>query len=405
MKTERNGSLDQVMREFMDQEPFLMYLTQQLYVVWDQTGEKIKTAAVSILPNRKIQLLINAEFFHNLTFDERVGLIWHENLHILMEHLNSAHGFPADIANVCMDSEINQFIPERFRPRGACLPSTVKELNNSPDKENFKKYFLDYVNNMEKDGDNGKKYKNPLENGMPGGNGDEPHVFDNHDFWKLGDLSKETASNLIKATVKTALQRSAKHGKMKNELLRQHIDSLLKPSKIPWNKQFRDAVGSKISIEESPTRNKPNRKLGYLIPGKRDGEAPDLVIFIDISGSMHRERYEKVCMELGRICENFKDQIPVYFFADTLFEESLLIDADIRKVPDRPGSGGTNFKPVMAKIKELRPDVAVILTDGECDIPQKPETCHIIWAICGKDNPAINYGTKILIDDTYDASR
>lgn len=392
------GSFDGVMREFMDQEPFFMHLTQQLQVVWDRTGEKIKTASVQVLPNRKIQLLINEEFFLNLPFDEKVGLIWHENLHLILEHLYSAHGFPPDIANVCMDAEINQYIPDRFRPRGACLPHTVKELNNSKDKETFKQYFLDFIENK---GD-GKKYRNRREHGIADG-GDDPQVFDNHDFWNKNQLSKEAQANAIKSTVKVAMQRAARHGKIKNEKLRMLVDKLLAPSKVAWNKILRNSIGSKVSIEEASTRNRPNRKLGYLIPGKKDGDAPDLVIFIDISGSMHSARYEKVCNELKSICEPFKDQIPVFFFADTIFDDKLLIDADIKKVPERPGSGGTNFKPVMDKIKELRPDVAVILTDGECDIPPKPETCHIIWAVCGKDNPHINYGTKILIDDSYDA--
>lgn len=114
-------------------ESFHFYgcLIQRCTISWT---DKVPTAGVRVLPNSTIEMVINPEFFCMLTEKERVGLIMHEMLHLVNDHMSRSFGLHPSLANVAMDTAINQFIPSHYLPPGALTPATVVASENKARK-------------------------------------------------------------------------------------------------------------------------------------------------------------------------------------------------------------------------------------------------------------------------------
>ena len=83
---------------------------------------RVPTAGVRISGSGQVELSINPNFWNSLEGYEGVGLLMHEMLHILYEHLTWGATLDQKIANYAMDITINQFIPKHWLPKGGLLP-------------------------------------------------------------------------------------------------------------------------------------------------------------------------------------------------------------------------------------------------------------------------------------------
>jgi hypothetical protein len=96
---------------------------QHLYsALLQNCRQAISTAGVRISGTGQVELSINQKFWDSLEGYQGVGLLMHEMLHILYEHLTWGKLLDQRIANFAMDITINQFIPKHWLPRGALLP-------------------------------------------------------------------------------------------------------------------------------------------------------------------------------------------------------------------------------------------------------------------------------------------
>lgn len=402
--------LQAVLRTLLAEEPVFAFLTQQFTVVWDKKGERVNTAAVCITANHEIQLILNTEYFSNLPFYEQVGLIYHECSHLILDHLSQYHLYDPKIANIAMDVEIDQKIPRQFRFAQPLLPITVKPLNNSLDNQNFIYYIDEFIKNK---GDSDKYENKPKGGGAPGsgqpgsggGSGDptEGQRHDEHSIWtETPQLSPSTKSNIIKSAVNLARQEAKRnsYGQISGNV-EMAINALLKPAKVPWYRVLANMIGSAISINPQNTRTRPNKKLGYLAAGQKDGTSPSLLVFVDISGSHHDELFKKSFEQIKTILEDYQDEIRVFFFSDGIFPEVFLADAKLTHAPKRPGSGGTSFGEIFKKASEYDDvDAIIILTDGDAPCPSEPPARYkIIWGLTDGDRTHLTFGQKVLIGD------
>ena len=125
----------------IDSYQYYACLVQRCAILWT---DKVPTAAVRIMPNSIIEMVVNPEFFYNLSDKQRVGLIKHELLHLMNDHISRSLGLNPKIANVAMDTAINQLIPKPFLPPGALLDNNQKiEL---PALESFEIYYNKLMN-------------------------------------------------------------------------------------------------------------------------------------------------------------------------------------------------------------------------------------------------------------------
>lgn len=119
--------LEQTVGMLIESYPFFGCLVQRCSINWTFA---MPTAAVRVLPNGNLEMVINPEFFCQLTPKERVGLVLHEMYHLTCDHLSRSFGLDGQIANIAMDTAINQHIPIDYLPPGALLPDNVVHLEN-----------------------------------------------------------------------------------------------------------------------------------------------------------------------------------------------------------------------------------------------------------------------------------
>jgi len=139
--------MEHAITNLLTKQPYIACLLQRCKHIY---SDKIPTAGVRIMPAGIIEFIINPEFFLNLPNSERVGLVYHEMLHLVYNHLNRAHGLDQERANIAMDEEINQFIDRSMLPSHAILPHIWGHEANRP---------YEYYYNQHLQRDDAKKYQ------------------------------------------------------------------------------------------------------------------------------------------------------------------------------------------------------------------------------------------------------
>ena len=121
---------------------------------WSMTRPRftvsIPTAAVGFdkLGNC-IQFMINPEFWAQLTLEQKMFVICHECLHIMLSHKYRRKGVPKThkkLANVAMDLVVNHMLIDRFGfDRSTCEPTQIKVKDKEGKEHPLQYWFLDRV--------------------------------------------------------------------------------------------------------------------------------------------------------------------------------------------------------------------------------------------------------------------
>ena len=110
-------------------EPFYGHIAGQLKRC---VTDRVSTAAVTFDSSGDIELLVNPSFFiDELNVDERVAVIMHELLHVVLQHLSrldwKKHN--PQLLNLAADIVVNQYVKPWPLPEGAVTLATFPELN------------------------------------------------------------------------------------------------------------------------------------------------------------------------------------------------------------------------------------------------------------------------------------
>lgn len=233
-----------------------------------------------------------------------------------------------------------------------------------------------------------------------GGNRREnlPHVLDNHEVWQSDGQTQEDTRMTVQNALSSAMEESIRQygeGSVPSSI-RNMLQEALKPARVNWRKILTNYIGRKISFDKSSTRKRPNRRLGLVAPGKTSKQGPKTLFAVDCSGSVSDDEYLEIMGEIKEALKSFPEKCEMLFFDWTVFKEKIKLNT-MKKVPRRPLQGGTSFQPVIDYAKEMKPDLLIILTDGEAPTPTKPGF-PVLWVILGgRDNPNL-FGKRIVID-------
>lgn len=396
------SSLHQAIRILYSVEPVLGSLISRCDLHWDKDGNYIKTAAVGISKNHQLTLFINPEYFFNLVPEHQVGLLIHESFHLLLKHLTYAKSVNMRTANITMDVEIDQNIEEKYRYADPLIPLTVQGLENCEDRKDWLYYYFEYEKFLKENTEPQNQLQLAVLGLSESLSSHDQHVW-NTDEEKESGLTNSMKEQIIKSIVDMAVkdaQFSYGQGKYINsEYLKDKIKTLLTPSKISWEFHLNNLFGNLISVNPGRTSNRPHKKLGYIAPGSKDGNAPSILIFVDESGSHDDDLRLLAFNQIKKIVEDYKEEIICYSFADGIFEEKSLFDADDNYLPNRKGTGGTSFVPIFEQAnKHEDVDAIFILTDGDGKFPvHPPDKYKVIWGLTAGDRK-IPFGTKVVIE-------
>jgi predicted metal-dependent peptidase len=410
------------------EQPFYACLLQACKFSWD---DRVGTAGVRVNSSGQVELAVSRKFWDKLEDYEGVGLLMHEMLHILHEHLTRGKELNMKIANIGMDIAINQYIPKGWLPKGALLP----EMKN-PDgtllwklepKRAFEVYYVELMkllkDKMQQNGNSGQggeqgknKQENSNGNDQSQGNQEQkdqdqgnglPNTLDNHDYSEDerasgegvdGKVTEEMKKLAYDALINKAVSDTKERFPGSIPLhVEQAISERFKPAKVDWRRELRRYIGRKQARVIESTRNKLNRRLGVQAPGYRKNYTPNILIAVDCSGSVSDKEYVAFMNEIKNILSGQDDKTEIIFFDYEICKDKLVL-SDLKEIPNRPAYGGTNFEPVVKYADEKKPDLLIIFTDGDAPCPKKPNY-PILWALVGRNNGEALVGKKVKIDD------
>jgi predicted metal-dependent peptidase len=361
-------------------------------------------------------ITINKEFLGQ-NFQVALGVFAHEVLHIGLMHTARYTKYKeqgvgdewAGAYNVLADLRINSLLKNEGMslPEGIVDSSNVNsvlemsgfkinkgaskqmkdmvEVINSDDLQSTDKAFNMLRAFYTYDGKDGP--------GRGSGKGGKGNKFNGTDIGK-GDKSSKEQEEDVKQKIVSGLVGSQEKGSGSGNLRRLF-------EKAYYSKQIDYANLIKQSLAKEMQKvldyNQPHKKsieldfAPYMPKWSDKSSRYHVAIAIDNSGSMSGDTINKICGELFRLIERYPVSFDVYVCDDEITQTFLDIKklADLKKVKEITGCGGTSFQPVFKKIKQLKElkgskrrnyKTLVYFTDGYGDQDQCEEVKDLkVW--------------------------
>ena len=425
-------SLENARSILITEQPYYAYMLQACRFSWD---DRVKTAGVRVNGVGQVELIVSPKFWNALEGYTGVGLLMHEMLHILKEHLNRGKELNHRIANMAMDITINQFIPPHWLPKGALMPEMTQ-----PDKiqqqvktptgdivtiefpnpkagqviwsfekgKSFEIYYGELMKLREKQKEEMDK-QNTMDNhdlqseGMDGDGdesdgpkGDQESAGGKGKEDKEGkegaskdasgdskDVSKDVQKMAYDALINKATDeyRSNKAGNLPMHI-QQDIMERFKPAVVNWKRELKKVIGRAISRHIESTRTRLNRRLGIYAPGYKKTYTARIRIGTDISGSVRDEWFVAFMSEVKEMVKGFDEAVELFFFDADVCEEKMKI-TEMKTMPRRPGAGGTVFNSAVKYANEKPVDLLIIFTDGDAPAPSIKSKSKVMWCVIG----------------------
>lgn len=383
---------------------------------------------------RRLVLSYNPDWVNESQFEYVVGVLEHEALHLVLEHLprslrmravlsgrelewfeKAIDQYASDMAANSLLTKSNRWMRENkfdemIRPEHYGLP---------PDKS-YEWYVRALLEKVSKNPEDMDDMVSALGGDTGGGPSDKPPVYSDwahaHDLWNetcasLSDEERESlASELDRQT--RALVKKVVHDYQKScgrlpAHLQSVIEVVLEPPKIPWTRLLRAVVTTTKKCKWRRSTARPNRRyVGtprlFDFPGAVEDRVFHVVFAVDTSGSMGDPELAAGFNELQHLQKADPDIRITVIEADAQVQKVYEIGARDVVDPKFHGRGGTDFNPALIEAKRHKPDIMFYYTDGFAPRPRVANRvkCPFFWLLT-KDStePDPDWGRRLLMED------
>ena len=330
---------------FMPDYCFYGHMISQCRVIYDF---KLKAPAAVNFQNDHFNLFLNSKLFNEFPLEHRIGVLKHEMLHILNNHVERSKELIHKVYNYAADCAINQDIIEGHLPRGCITPNNLPtKVHNVPKKLTAEQYY----NMIDK-------------NQIP-----EDDEYSSHGKWEESEgdpqVQKDIAANMAKnAQTETAKSR----GNLPSQYS-EWIELLSSKKEVPWQQLLKRVVGNKKANTKKtllrPDRRSPNSSY---IKGRTKDRTFELGIISDVSGSVSTQELLNQWSELISLCK-VTSTTPTLIQVDINPSEPEVLTSRTKTI-NRKASGGTYLSPALDMFKKhgIKYDALVITTDGHLSI-------------------------------------
>ena len=320
-----------------------------------------------------MRLVINPDFFAELSEPHQQGLLKHELLHIAFGHIIMADKYPnKKLFNIAADIEINQYIDSNMLPAGGLTLDTFKDLR-LPKRAGTSEYYKLLQQTMDKNGNSSNSALQSILDQMDGKSQYDHKLWD--EVTDLPEAEKKLVQKQYEHQMKTTAEEiQKKHGNIPGELA-EIIERLFKvvPPKFNWKQYLKRFINNASKIYTKKLRRKYNKRYAGN-PGLKIKHRNHVLVGVDTSGSVSSEELVEFMHEL---CHMHKtgNQITVAQFDTRL---TSVEDFNPKKNWNIKGRGGTCFQPVTDHYNENKYSAFICLTDGEAS---NPENCpkNALW--------------------------
>jgi predicted metal-dependent peptidase len=352
-----------LLMEIAKRNSFFASLTLQAPI---EVSQRVPTAATD-----GDRIYVNPDFFARMTRPEQSSVLLHEVLHAALLHVTRRGSRDPLVWNIAADIVVNGIITDEGYPlpEGGVQDAMLKHYGV---EEVYEKLF-DKAEVIQLTAVEADLLEGPPEDAEGGA-----HAPKGAPSSKAGKLTKESkwkhALEQAKILAKTSGQ-----GQLPKGIAREMEP--LQASQIDWRTYlWRFMVQS------------PSDFGGYDRRFISDGlylevlEALKVNVFvaIDSSGSISQRELTTLASEVRAITESYPDIGVTMYYADAQVYGPYEISADA-PLPAPQGGGGTDFRPFFREIdRHLKPhehSLAIYLTDGFGDFPDKAPIVPTLWVV------------------------
>ncbi len=347
--------------------------------------------------NGNYQMVINPDFFNPLPIEQRMGILIHETMHVILKHIFRLGERNHKLFNVACDMALNQYIKRDWLPEGGIYPESFKDPTGKPFPSNLTSEVYYQLLKEEKERQEEEKSEsddscdNPDQgqgegegepgegepgegepgeggngfqpkNGNPNLTGSEEITLDSHELWDaINEEDEELAAEMMEKIIEQATEKSRGHLPGNYEMI---MELWKRKAKLSWKKELKKYISSKKGARVG-TIKKRNRRVRILgIKGnKTHYDIPEVVVGVDTSGSMSNEEIVLGLIEIQEICKLTNSNLRV-----------MQIDTEVQSIEDydpkkknfkRRGCGGTVMNAASAYImkNKIECDVLVMISD------------------------------------------
>ncbi len=376
---EAAGVLKIVSRRMAGAYPFHAHL---LSLAAFEPASSIETMGVTVRGARVV-FVYNPKFVLAHSFDELLGVLHHEVLHVVFGHMmQSPANYPDQMAlTIAQEVTVNEWVPERLPGK----PILLKDYPWLPPGEDTDTRYHRLVAKREKMA--------------------VAACLDDHGLWDEVQDSSRVAESVIMSAVRRAadLMTPDEAGRMTKDMLDaideacrgkaagrdvEQLDGRHGQATVAWKVVLRRFVGS--TTARHPSYLRPPRRFPHLlgiVPGNlRRQESPRIMAVIDTSGSMDADLLSQIRDELQVIRATHKVTVVE---CDDRVRRVYDFDGELGEVH---GRGDTDLRPPFDPdvLGKIRPDVVVYFTDGFGPAPARRPGVAVLWCLTpGGVSPAL----------------
>jgi len=357
------------------------------------------TMAVAV-NNGEIHLFYHPGFVQKLSDPQLVWVFYHEVGHLVLHHCTYRQFHNSKLGNIAQDLAVNELIPNEggsCEPvPGVCLVSELRQFKGYDDLKHSQsaEYYYDYLQKKgwgkqpesggsgEGSGPAGGNRKDSEGNGIP-----EFRRVDSHNKWKQDEIADIRLREEIKHVSRTEMW-----GQLSGEAQAQIEAAQVR--RFNWRSLVKQFLGAFATSSREVSLRRPNRRMGYLMPGHRRLRVDKHLVVVDTSGStleflpkflaIINSMLDYLCIDLAMCDAKIVEEPKPFTKHAKTFEFS--------------GLGGTNFQPIIDLVNEKHYRSVTIVTDGCADVCTKPKIADVLWCLPEGCTPPVDWGRVVTID-------
>ena len=205
---------------------------------------------------------------------------------------------------------------------------------------------------------------------------EEQGLFDSADLWEENeDAARLMQQNIVKAEIDEGWGTNG--GNLRRELCAE-VDFSMDYRRML--SKFRQNI---ISASRTLTRMKPSRRFGFKAMGSRYDRKADILIAVDVSGSITDESFSRFFHAIKNIFFlGIIEKIDMIFFDTSLKNSKPLPFSKSFKFDTIEGRGGTDFQCAVDFFESHSEyNGMIVFTDGEGSVPDVRTGRNILWIL------------------------
>ena len=376
----RSPCVTEAISALLVQEPFFASLVLDLLTIEEVKGPLANGQTIRTSGTDGKTLWINPEEFGKLNVKERIGVMAHEIMHVILQHPQRL----AMYQSLGLGPDLKKFSVKKFNH--AC-DYIINAYLTTPDPKTGKGKFALPLGTLQNSQVTGNDIVDEIYLKLPDEEEDQDDNFDDHA--PPDDPQSLPGKPALQAAIKKAEEISKMQGKGTGQHQRL-IDDICE-AQIPWHEHLRKAMTTVTRGRDSHTWARPNRrKLAtpphVYWPGRAGWKGPHIAVEIDTSGSIGEEELATFMGELGGILTDLEPEMVYVMYVDSELHGDVLEIDDVNNLSEikqkAGGGGGTDMCTVFREIEErqLPVETVVVLTDGYTPFPEE-ETIPTIWCM------------------------